>query len=53
MDKKLTKAEARYQPHPKATKRCSGCAMYREIRSCTAVQGDISPNGWCRLWEKK
>lgn len=50
---KITKTEARYQDHPKATKRCAGCTMFREPQACTLVQGQISRNGWCRYHEAK
>ena len=49
---KISKTEARYQDHPKATQRCSGFSMWRE-GSCTLVMGKISASGWCRYWEKK
>ena len=29
---------------------CSSCAQYEGPRACEVVQGDISPNGICKLW---
>lgn len=49
-----TKAEARYvgpgekRPHGL---QCNICSMWREPSSCTAVEGDISPAGYCRFFE--
>jgi hypothetical protein len=38
---------------PNANERCSRCVMFREPDRCTAVIGEISPTGWCRLFERK
>ena len=47
----LSKATARYVPHPVAGRRCSDCSMFRPPRACTLVIGSISPSGHCRYWE--
>lgn len=31
--------------------RCAGCTMFQPPSSCTAVDGTISPHGWCRLFK--
>ena len=53
MAQRISKTEARYQPYPKATKRCEGCTMFRVPKSCTLVQGEIARCGWCRYHEAK
>jgi hypothetical protein len=42
----------RYQSHPEGSERCGNCSMFRKPNQCTAVAGNISPKGWCKLWEK-
>ena len=53
MTRKITKTEARYQPYPKGTLRCSGCTMFVKPDACTLVQGDIQPFGYCIHHEAK
>ena len=49
--KKLTKSEAQYQDHPKDIQMCSTCTLFVTPKACKAVEGDISPDGWCRLFD--
>jgi hypothetical protein len=56
MTRKVSKAHARYQDHPKATRRCAGCTMFVKPDACTYVMGEedgISPDGWCRFHDPK
>lgn len=48
---KMTKAAARYVLPAKDGRQCNVCTMFCGPSSCTAVAGDISPAGVCRLWE--
>jgi hypothetical protein len=48
---KTSQAAARYQDHPRGGLSCVGCTFFRKPRSCQVVTGDISPNGWCRLFD--
>ncbi|MBV9153148.1 MAG: hypothetical protein JO008_11135 [Alphaproteobacteria bacterium] len=48
---KVTPAEAEYQPAPKNGLVCAMCALFRPPRSCEVVQGDISPQGWCKFFD--
>lgn len=48
---KMTQAEAQYQDRPKNGLNCAACALFRPPRSCVVVQGDISPQGWCRFFD--
>lgn len=47
---KRSKEEAVYQPSPKDGNECSGCAHFIEGGECRVVEGEIAPDGWCRLW---
>lgn len=49
-DSRSSKVVAHYVDHPVDGKRCADCSMFRAPRSCTAVLGDISPDGHCRYW---
>ena len=48
--KKLTKAAARYQDHPKDNQVCAGCPYFVSPGSCVLVEGEISPAGWCPIY---
>jgi len=38
-----------YQWHPRGSQRCANCTMFVAPAGCTAVVGEISPNGWCHI----
>jgi hypothetical protein len=48
---KFSRAAAQYQDTPHGGLNCVGCTFFRRPRSCQVVEGDISPNGWCRLFD--
>jgi hypothetical protein len=48
---KMSQAEAEYQDQPKSGLGCAACTLFRPPRSCEVVQGDISPNGWCKFFD--
>jgi hypothetical protein len=48
---KLSQSAAQYQDTPRGGLSCVGCTFFRRPRSCKVVAGDISPNGWCRLFD--
>lgn len=54
-----TKAAMHYQDHPNAGKKCAGCMLFKPGKSasaagtCAAVDGPISPNGWCMAFTPK
>jgi len=50
---KMTKDQAQYQDTPKGDQKCSACMHYIEPNGCRVVEGNISPDGWCKLWFKK
>ena len=48
---KLSRAEAAYQDQPRTGLTCAACTLFRPPRACEIVQGDISPNGWCKFFD--
>lgn len=50
LESKGSKDEAGYQDSPKNNQKCINCTMWRDPNKCTAVAGDISPNGWCKWY---
>ncbi len=50
---KLSQAQAQYQGQPKGDQNCANCMQFMPPNSCKLVEGDISPNGWCKLWSRK
>jgi len=49
---KISKELAQYQDSPKDDHKCAECTFFEKPNACTAVEGDISPDGWCQLWNK-
>jgi secreted PhoX family phosphatase len=47
-----TKALALYQETPNRGERCAGCTHFEKPNGCEIVAGEISPNGWCRFYER-
>jgi hypothetical protein len=50
---KMPKQTAQYQDSPNGDQKCEGCRFFVEGGSCRLVEGKISPNGWCRLYQPK
>jgi hypothetical protein len=48
---KIPQAEAQYQPTPKGMFSCGVCTFFVKPRACKVVAGDISPDGWCKLFD--
>jgi hypothetical protein len=36
---------------PKGMFSCATCTFFVKPRSCKVVAGDISPQGWCKLFD--
>jgi hypothetical protein len=49
---KVSKELAQYQDSPKDGHKCAECSFFEPPKACKAVDGDISPEGWCQLWNK-
>lgn len=50
---KVSKAEAKYQDQPNGGHSCAICQFFHPPKTCQQVDGDVSPNGWCMLWQQK
>jgi hypothetical protein len=47
---KLTKQQAEYQDSPNGIQMCATCTLFVPPHSCKVVDGDISPDGWCKSY---
>jgi len=48
---KLSQIVAAYQTTAKGMFSCAVCTFFIRPCSCQVVSGDISPNGWCKLFD--
>jgi hypothetical protein len=48
---KMSQIAAAYQDTPKGLFSCAACTFFIKPRSCKVVSGDISPFGWCKLFD--
>ena len=51
--KKFSQQQAHYQPVPKSGQRCQDCALWQSPTACQVVEGQVSPAGWCILYQPK
>ena len=51
VEAKASKQTADYQSSPHNNEKCLNCTMFRAPNKCTAVEGTISPDGWCKWYE--
>jgi hypothetical protein len=50
---KMLKRVAGYQDSPNGNQRCATCAQFQRPNTCQIVEGSVSPNGWCKIWQSK
>lgn len=51
---KASQVSVLYQMQPKGEQKCSGCANFiAGLNTCKVVDGQVSLEGWCKLWAKK
>jgi hypothetical protein len=50
---KMTQKQAAYQGTPKGDQQCDKCKLFQPPSSCTSVEGEISPKGWCKIFQPK
>ena len=50
---KMSQPSVAYQDFPKGDQKCSNCSLSQDPNACTLVDGNISPEGWCKFWVKK
>jgi hypothetical protein len=48
---KVSQSAAGYQTMAKGMFSCVICTFFIRPRSCKVVNGDISPTGWCKLFD--
>jgi hypothetical protein len=48
---KMSQIAAAYQGTPKGLFGCAVCAFFVRPCGCKVVSGDISPTGWCKLFD--
>lgn len=53
LESKYSKTEVDYQYTPSEGRRCGLCTMFVPPDECTAVQGQISKSGFCKLFRRK
>jgi hypothetical protein len=47
----MSKIAAAYQNTPKGLFSCAVCTFFIRPNSCKVVSGDISPTGWCKVFD--
>jgi hypothetical protein len=47
---KMSKQEAEYQDNRKDIRMCATCTLFEPPKSCKVVEGDVSPDGWCKAF---
>jgi hypothetical protein len=50
---KIAQTAVKYQQSPNDGKQCDGCNYFMSPNACKVVDGEISPTGYCTLWNKK
>jgi hypothetical protein len=50
---KVSKSAVSYQDSPKGNQRCDNCSLFQAPGACKNVAGDVAPQGWCKIWQKK
>ena len=48
---KVSQESVNYQGSPKGPQQCSNCKLFTAPSSCQSVDGTISPNGWCSIYQ--
>jgi hypothetical protein len=48
---KVSPAAAKYQDTPHGGMSCEACSFFRRPHACQVVEGDVSPHGWCQLFD--
>jgi hypothetical protein len=50
---KVPKDSVEYQEQPKDDEKCSECRFFVGPDGCEVVEGTISPDAWCNLFQPK
>jgi len=49
-DEKMSPQQAQYQGTPNGIYSCSNCSLFQRPNSCKVVSGEVSEDGWCRVF---
>ncbi len=49
--RRLTQAEAQYEPRPRGIAMCAACTLFVRPNLCKQVEGEVAPDGWCKLFD--
>jgi hypothetical protein len=49
---KISQSVVKYQNSPKGEQMCSNCKLFVAPNTCQTVDGTISPNAWCMIYQK-
>jgi hypothetical protein len=50
---KVTPTAVAYQDSPKGAQQCDNCNWFQAPNACKTVAGEISPQGWCKIYARK
>jgi hypothetical protein len=48
---KASPGSVAYRDSPKGDQNCANCKLFVSPNACKSVSGEISANGWCRIWK--
>jgi hypothetical protein len=48
---KMSQESVNYQGSPKGSQQRSNCKLFSAPSACQSVDGTISPNGWCSIYQ--
>jgi hypothetical protein len=46
----MTRQQANYQDSPNGIYSCAVCTLFEAPKTCKVVEGDVSPDGWCKAF---
>jgi hypothetical protein len=49
---KMSQVSVAYQGSPHGSANCANCKLFIAPSSCKSVAGEVSANGWCKIWAK-
>ena len=49
---KISQSVVKYQGTPKGEQKCSNCKLFTAPNACQTVDGTVSPDGWCMIYQK-
>ena len=47
---KKTRQQVDYQDSPNGIYSCANCTLFEAPKSCKVVEGEVSPDGWCKAF---